>query len=135
MSTHSIRLSKITPFNLNVPIATRLTCVLILWGGDNTEDVCGICRIPFDGCCPDCWQPGDACPIVWGKCSHVFHGHCILKWLRTEHSRGQCPMDRQTWGMLNKEIMWLVGTNILQKLHRIKDDDYKIHLLLEKLGN
>lgn len=30
---------------------------------DEDEDVCGICRVAFDGCCPDCKVPGDACPL------------------------------------------------------------------------
>ena len=28
----------------------------------NCEDVCGICRDSFDGCCPVCKYPGDDCP-------------------------------------------------------------------------
>lgn len=37
--------------------------------GDNNntnndeDDVCGICRIPFEGCCPECKTPGDDCPL------------------------------------------------------------------------
>ena len=31
---------------------------------DDTEgDVCGICRVPFEGCCPSCKMPGDDCPL------------------------------------------------------------------------
>lgn len=30
---------------------------------DLDEEVCGICRVPFDGCCPDCKVPGDDCPL------------------------------------------------------------------------
>lgn len=30
---------------------------------DDDEDVCGICRVAYDGCCPDCKQPGDDCPL------------------------------------------------------------------------
>ena len=29
---------------------------------DDDEDVCGICRVAYDGCCPDCKVPGDSCP-------------------------------------------------------------------------
>ena len=29
----------------------------------NDETHCGICRIEFDRCCPDCRLPGDDCPI------------------------------------------------------------------------
>ncbi|RYF44762.1 MAG: hypothetical protein EOO38_17255 [Cytophagaceae bacterium] len=36
--------------------------------------------------------------VVWGECTHVFHMHCLLKWIDTESSKGQCPMDRRPWG-------------------------------------
>lgn len=31
--------------------------------GDEEDDVCGICRVAFDGCCPECRVPGDDCPL------------------------------------------------------------------------
>jgi hypothetical protein len=31
--------------------------------GDNEGDVCGICRVPYEGCCPSCKIPGDDCPL------------------------------------------------------------------------
>ncbi|EPX74928.1 anaphase-promoting complex subunit Apc11 [Schizosaccharomyces octosporus yFS286] len=68
------------------------------------DDVCGICRVPFDGCCPQCLTPGDDCPIVWGKCTHIFHAHCIENWLSTVGSQGQCPMDRQTFVVAESSI-------------------------------
>ncbi|GAA5937790.1 anaphase promoting complex subunit 11 [Sporobolomyces koalae] len=64
---------------------------------DDDEDVCGICRVAYDGCCPDCKLPGDTCPPIWGECTHVFHMHCLLKWLDTDSSKQQCPMDRRPW--------------------------------------
>lgn len=30
---------------------------------DEEEDVCGICRVAFEGCCPTCKTPGDDCPL------------------------------------------------------------------------
>lgn len=35
--------------------------------------------------------------IVWGECRHVFHLHCILKWISSSSSKGTCPMDRLEW--------------------------------------
>ncbi|GAA5862415.1 hypothetical protein JCM8547_007633 [Rhodosporidiobolus lusitaniae] len=64
---------------------------------EDDDDVCGICRVAFDGCCPDCKVPGDGCPPIWGECTHVFHMHCLMKWLATESSKQQCPMDRRAW--------------------------------------
>jgi len=99
---------------------------------DDEGDVCGICRVPYEGCCPSCKMPGDDCPLseplpsppislcsdlpkkknvyvwtqrnadegtVWGECSHIFHMHCLLKWLGTAASKQQCPMDRRPWGV------------------------------------
>ncbi|KAH0838699.1 anaphase-promoting complex subunit 11 RING-H2 finger-domain-containing protein, partial [Lanmaoa asiatica] len=65
---------------------------------DDEGDVCGICRVPYEGCCPSCKMPGDDCPLIWGECSHIFHMHCLLKWLGTAASKQQCPMDRRPWG-------------------------------------
>lgn len=36
--------------------------------------------------------------IVWGQCTHVFHMHCLIKWLDQPASKQQCPMDRRPWG-------------------------------------
>lgn len=30
---------------------------------DEEEDVCGICRVAFEGTCPNCKIPGDDCPL------------------------------------------------------------------------
>mmetsp|Transcript_4078 Transcript_4078/g.7161 ORF Transcript_4078/g.7161 Transcript_4078/m.7161 type:complete len:93 (+) Transcript_4078:37-315(+) len=68
------------------------------WTWNCRDDSCGICRHLFDACCSDCKLPGDDCPIVWGQCSHSFHLHCILKWIRSESdSHQQCPLCRQDW--------------------------------------
>ena len=54
------------------------------------DEVCGICRVQFDGTCPTCKHPGDDCTLrlfncsliiafiltiftVIGKCGHSFH--------------------------------------------------------------
>ncbi|CAI5971445.1 unnamed protein product [Closterium sp. NIES-64] len=65
------------------------------WGAQ--DDSCGICRMAFDGCCPDCKMPGDDCPLIWGMCSHAFHLHCILKWVNSQSPRPLCPMCRREW--------------------------------------
>ena len=64
------------------------------WRWDKPQDdVCGICRVQFDGTCPTCKYPGDDCALrmIWlpghprpivnlltgyevdGKCGHSFH--------------------------------------------------------------
>ncbi|KAG2492827.1 hypothetical protein HYH03_008983 [Edaphochlamys debaryana] len=64
------------------------------------DDVCGICRAPFDGCPPDCKYPGDDSPVVWGACQHAYHLQCIQKWLSSSDRSGteqKCPLCRQPW--------------------------------------
>lgn len=70
------------------------------------DENCGICRAPFNGCCPDCKVPGDDCPLVWGQCSHCFHMHCILKWLNSQQVQQQCPMCRQEWKFKEGDTSW-----------------------------
>ncbi|KAK7207369.1 anaphase-promoting complex subunit 11 [Myxozyma melibiosi] len=66
------------------------------WHWNHAQDeVCGICRVAFDGTCPTCKYPGDDCPLIIGECKHAFHMHCLLKWLTTESSKGLCPMCRR----------------------------------------
>ncbi|EHY52048.1 ubiquitin-protein ligase Anaphase Promoting Complex [Exophiala dermatitidis] len=66
------------------------------WRWDMPEDeVCGICRVQFDGTCPTCKFPGDDCTLLVGKCGHSFHMHCLLTWIQQESSKGLCPMCRQ----------------------------------------
>ncbi|KAK1626189.1 hypothetical protein QYE76_000504 [Lolium multiflorum] len=67
------------------------------WTWDAQDETCGICRMAFDGCCPDCKFPGDDCPIIWGACNHAFHLHCILKWVNSQTSTPLCPMCRREW--------------------------------------
>ena len=61
--------------------------------GDN--DHCTICMSPFECACPQYKFPGDDCPPIEGKCGHIFHLHCIYKWL--ESGTDKCPLDREVW--------------------------------------
>ncbi|KAJ8632423.1 hypothetical protein MRB53_025759 [Persea americana] len=67
------------------------------WTWDAQDETCGICRMAFDGCCPDCKFPGDDCPLIWGACNHGFHLHCILKWVNSQTPQPHCPMCRREW--------------------------------------
>ncbi len=47
---------------MKVTVKSWLAVAVWRWvTNDNIE--CGICRLPFDGCCPDCRIPGDDCPL------------------------------------------------------------------------
>mmetsp|Transcript_707 Transcript_707/g.1071 ORF Transcript_707/g.1071 Transcript_707/m.1071 type:complete len:86 (+) Transcript_707:84-341(+) len=67
------------------------------WKWIVSDTDCGICRMPFDSFCSDCKYPGDDCPPVWGACTHIFHMHCIYKWINSQTNQRACPMCRQQW--------------------------------------
>mmetsp|Transcript_1310 Transcript_1310/g.4109 ORF Transcript_1310/g.4109 Transcript_1310/m.4109 type:complete len:123 (+) Transcript_1310:334-702(+) len=67
------------------------------WGAGDAGDVCGICRIAYDGCPPDAKFPGDDSPVVWGTCAHAYHLQCITKWLSGQGAEPRCPLCRQPW--------------------------------------
>ena len=52
---------------------------------DDDDDVCGICRVNYDGCCPDCKVPGDECPL--SLCPLL---RCRFKWRLT----ASCSLGR-----------------------------------------
>jgi len=69
-----------------------------VWTWDAGDDVCGICRNPFDGCPPEAKHPGDDSPVVWGTCGHAFHLQCVTKWLSSQAQTEQrCPICRRNW--------------------------------------
>lgn len=47
--------------------------------------------------------------VVMGECNHVFHMHCIVKWMEKQeedhdmrgegHGRATCPICRQKWNV------------------------------------
>lgn len=47
---------------INIFVFFRWTAVAT-WRWIANDDNCGICRMAFDGCCPDCKLPGDDCPL------------------------------------------------------------------------
>ncbi|CAG7919454.1 unnamed protein product [Penicillium olsonii] len=78
-------------------VAIKEWNAIATWHWDIPEDeVCGICRVQFDGTCPTCKFPGDDCALVQGKCNHAFHMHCLMTWIDLETSKGLCPMCRQS---------------------------------------
>src|ERR1700733_15911982 len=45
---------------------------------DSEEDLCGICRVSYDGCCPTCKVPGDDCPLSMLSCIPLEG--CVCSW-------------------------------------------------------
>lgn len=40
------------------------------------DEVCGICRVAFDGTCPTCKYPGDDCPL--STCSALINFYIYI---------------------------------------------------------
>ncbi|CCX07929.1 Similar to Anaphase-promoting complex subunit 11; acc. no. Q9UT86 [Pyronema omphalodes CBS 100304] len=47
---------------MKVKIKSYTACAAWRWDVPE-DDVCGICRVQFDGTCPNCRYPGDDCPF------------------------------------------------------------------------
>lgn len=73
---------------------------IAMWSYELTVDNCAICRNHIMDKCIECQTVQEMtnneenCSISWGKCSHVFHTHCISRWLNT---RKVCPLDNRNW--------------------------------------
>jgi RING-box protein 1 len=62
----------------------------------SANDACPICKIDIMSSCINCesHMKNTKCPIEMGCCGHVFHSHCITKWLDI---RSICPLDNKHW--------------------------------------
>ena len=71
-----------------------------LWAWDIAVDKCAICRNLIMSSCCECQYnnksgTSEDCTVARGVCNHVFHLHCISRWLNT---RNVCPLDNNEWG-------------------------------------
>lgn len=86
------------PIILHMKVHIKQWHGVATWHWTVADELCGICRVAFEGTCPNCRIPGSACPLVMGStCTHNFHLHCVHQWLEQELSKGLCPMCRQTF--------------------------------------
>ena len=71
------------------------------WITPNDETECGICRLPFEGCCPDCKFPGDDCALGGCGLTVQFPFHTD----RAVDGRGPdpvpCPTGRKELSILS----------------------------------
>jgi RING-box protein 1 len=63
------------------------------WKYKSDADNCGICRYDLCNNCIHCEGEG-SCPVVRGVCGHIFHEHCIGKWVA---HKNKCPIDAKVW--------------------------------------
>lgn len=70
-----------------------------LWMYDIPVENCAICHNNIMELCINCQADSTGvenvkCEVEWGRCNHVFHNHCIARWVRT---RPHCPLDQSLW--------------------------------------
>jgi RING-box protein 1 len=60
------------------------------------NDACAICRENNMNACISCQLQSEcvSCHRILGNCGHVFHEHCISKWVK-DHPN--CPICNQMW--------------------------------------
>ena len=93
-------------------------------------DNCAICRNDMMEKCNECQGRNDGgineeCPVAWGICNHLFHGHCITRWLNT---RSVCPLDNTEWQpkLLNQWIIIQEKNHI--QVYKAKSPELKRYL-------
>jgi RING-box protein 1 len=69
---------EIEKFNVNLNYELTLNC-----------DTCSICRNLLTENCIECNNDIKDCYAIVGKCNHLYHNHCIKKWMKT---RKTCPL-------------------------------------------
>ncbi|KAM3137093.1 RING-box protein 2 [Paramecium bursaria] len=85
------------------------------WQAQELENSsCPICRIQFIYRCMECENlyvqdnENRECKMAQGMCGHIFHAHCIEKWIKTKSNGanqglcGQCP---QVWDISNQILL------------------------------
>lgn len=62
------------------------------------QETCEICRNNLYDPCMHCDTKGDTdpCPPTEGQCGHIFHAHCIQKWISQNPT---CPKCQETWAV------------------------------------
>lgn len=43
------------------------------------DEVCGICRVQFDGTCPTCKYPGDDCPLREYNADPILEAELMIR--------------------------------------------------------
>lgn len=77
----------------------------VIWDGNNMvhlkwspqKEKCAICRNGMTELCIACesLKRSMDCHVSWGTCNHVYHNHCIIRWLRFRPRL--CPFDSSQW--------------------------------------
>lgn len=74
---------------------TKLQAVYVSsWA--KSQESCAICKSLLINPCVICEanESTDPCPYQEGECGHIYHLHCISKWIQQQPN---CPICGQRW--------------------------------------
>eukprot|EP01083_Nonionella_stella_P068518 182019_1 len=112
----SSRLQGVTGINIKA-----ITC-------DDDNVLCAICRNKLNSACVECqaFQFATSKPdcIIAGStgCEHMYHSHCIHRWLKNH--KISCPLDNKQWAfqMSNSPPDSSADTHLRRKHRRVNHD-------------
>jgi hypothetical protein len=118
---------------------------------DDEGDVCGICRVPYEGCCPSCKMPGEDCPLsehgflfprlvpdlreaTWARdtiltlmCTRQYGASVVTSFICTVCSSGSVPPRR------NSSVQWTVDLGVrVPPLPLARERDARLSVTAER---
>ena len=96
--------------------------------------ICAICRNELEDICIGCHrQPLPSCSILQGSCHHLFHKHCIARWLESP-CNFRCPLCDVPWrGMSHYAILRQQNTKLTKRLDEIQEHFNTMEEKIEKI--
>lgn len=92
---NSIKSTKAPPKPASLPFTEKGSVLVGTYKIDAINSLCIICRSHILSLCPVCeGEFTEPCTATLGSCKHVFHTHCIRKWLSQSN---RCPTDNSEW--------------------------------------
>jgi RING-box protein 1 len=72
---------------------------IVNWKYTADNNMCIICRSNIMDLCIECTTSTNQdnimnCKQSFGECGHVFHSHCISKWIKINKT---CPIHQTEW--------------------------------------
>lgn len=66
-----------------------------IWSFKSSSSECPICKMHLESICVECESKGDpknSCKVSQAECGHVFHKHCIDKYISQQKYSHLCPV-------------------------------------------
>ena len=85
------------------------------WNLETINEDCPICQCNIIESCVECSSNNKVdCISVMGECSHVYHLHCIERWIKTKNV---CPLDNKEWHYKKPVLCPVIKPNTFNKIN------------------